>query len=134
MNLPCRKTFSTNNDSLVSSFSIHFLKRFYLFTFTERGREGEREGEKHQCVRDTSISCSWMYPTEDLAHYPGICPDWELNQRPFILQAGTQFTKPHQPGLDTFFYFTMLVKKSSTYLILLTAGIIVSFHLLKERF
>ena len=25
-------------------------KRFYLFIFRERGREGEREGEKHQCV------------------------------------------------------------------------------------
>ena len=28
-----------------------FLKKiFYLFIFRERGREGEREGEKHQCV------------------------------------------------------------------------------------
>ena len=25
-----------------------YFKRFYLFV--ERGREGEREGEKHQCV------------------------------------------------------------------------------------
>ena len=24
--------------------------RFHLFCFLERGREGEREGEKHQCV------------------------------------------------------------------------------------
>ena len=28
---------------------------FYLFTFRERGREREREGEKYQCVRETSI-------------------------------------------------------------------------------
>ena len=27
-----------------------FFLRFYLFIFRERGREGEREGEKHQCV------------------------------------------------------------------------------------
>ena len=27
-----------------------FLKRFYLFIFRQRGREGEREGEKHQCA------------------------------------------------------------------------------------
>ena len=26
--------------------------KIYLFIFRERGREGEREGEKHQCVRD----------------------------------------------------------------------------------
>ena len=25
-------------------------KDFYLFIFRERGREGEKEGEKHQCV------------------------------------------------------------------------------------
>ena len=29
---------------------------------------------------------------------PGMCPDWELNQKPFGSQAGTQFTEPHQPG------------------------------------
>ena len=33
-----------------------FFKRFYLFVFRERGREGEREGKKHQCVRETSIN------------------------------------------------------------------------------
>ena len=27
-----------------------FKKRFYLFIFREMGREGEREGEKYQCV------------------------------------------------------------------------------------
>ena len=34
-----------------TSMCILFLKkRFYLFIFRQRGREGEREGEKHQCV------------------------------------------------------------------------------------
>ena len=28
---------------------LSFFKRFYLFIFRQRGREGER-GEKHQCV------------------------------------------------------------------------------------
>ena len=32
------------------NFECNFLKRFYLFIFRERRREGEREGEKHQCV------------------------------------------------------------------------------------
>ena len=31
--------------------------RFYLFILGERGREGENKGEKHQCERQTSISC-----------------------------------------------------------------------------
>ena len=30
--------------------------------------------------------------TGDLARNPGMCPDWELNQRPLGLQAGAQST------------------------------------------
>ena len=37
-------------------------------------------------------------PTGDQAHNPGMCPDWESNQRPFGSQAGTQSTEPHQSG------------------------------------
>ena len=76
------------------SFSF---KRFYLFIFRERGRGAEREGEKHQCV-----VASPMTPTGGLTHNPGMCPDWELNWRPFGLQAGTQSTEPHQPGLISY--------------------------------
>ena len=54
---------------------IIFKKIFYLFIFRERGREGEREGEKHQCV---VASCA--PPTGDLVFNPGMCPDWESNQ------------------------------------------------------
>ena len=38
-----------------------FLK-FYSFIFRERGKEGERQGEKHQCV-----DASRMPPSRDLA-------------------------------------------------------------------
>ena len=69
------------------------FREFYLFIFRQRGREGEREGEKHQCV---VASC--VPPTGDLAHNPGTCPDWELNQWLFGSQASTQSTEPHQPG------------------------------------
>ena len=31
-----------------------FLQRFYLFIFRERVKKGEREGEEHRCVRETS--------------------------------------------------------------------------------
>ena len=57
------------------------------------GKEEEREGEKHQCV---VASC--VPPTGDLACNPGMCPDWELNWRPFGSRAHTQSTEPHQPG------------------------------------
>ena len=52
-----------------------FFFKIYLFLFRERGREGEREGEK-QCVVASRIPHNWP-------HNPGMCPDWELNWRPF---------------------------------------------------
>ena len=51
---------------------LHFLKKT-LFIFREG--KGERKGEKHQCV-----VASPGPPTGDLAHNPGVCPDWESNR------------------------------------------------------
>ena len=76
-----------------------FFLRFYFFIFRERGREGEREGEEHQCVVAFCTSS-----IGDPAHNPGMCPDLELNRQPFGSQAGTQSAEPHQPGLKWFFY------------------------------
>ena len=66
--------------------------------FRQRGRKGEREGEKHRCM---VASCA--PPTGDLACNPGMCPDWESNRRPFGLQVGTQSTEAHQPGKIKYF-------------------------------
>ena len=54
---------------------------FYLFIFRERGREGERAGEKHQYERDTSVGFLLHTPTRDLASKPVTCPVWEPNQK-----------------------------------------------------
>ena len=70
-----------------------FLKDFIYF-YRERGRKGEREGEKYHCV---VASCT--PPTGDLAHNPGMCPDWESNLWFFALQSSAQSTEPAQPGL-----------------------------------
>ena len=70
---------NVNGSLIFIKIHIYFFKRFYLFIFRERGREGERVGEKHQCV---VASC--VPPTGDLAHSPGMCPDWESNQRPLV--------------------------------------------------
>ena len=77
---------------------ILFFKDF-IYLILERRREREREGEKHQCVVASQVS-----PTGDLACNPGMCPDWESNRRPFGLQARVQYTEPHQPG-QNFYYF-----------------------------
>ena len=60
-----------------------------------RGREGEREGQKNECVV-ASHSCPG-----DLARNSGMCPDWESNQQPFGV---AQSSEPYQPGLKWFFY------------------------------
>ena len=51
---------NANLSSSLSSF--FFLFRFYLFIFRERGWEGDREGEKHQCVVASDVP-----PTGDLS-------------------------------------------------------------------
>ena len=75
-----------------------FFKDF-VYLFLETGREGKREGKKHQCV---VASC--VPPTGDLACNPGMCPDWGLNWQPFGSMVGAQSTEPHQPGMTTEHY------------------------------
>ena len=53
--LPHKKERSAWLDLHVFGFFCFFFK--ILFIYRERGREGEIEGEKHRCVRDTLISC-----------------------------------------------------------------------------
>ena len=70
-----------------------FLKDF-IYLFLDRG-----EGREEERVRTSSVVASHTLPPGDLACNPGMCPDWELNQQPFGLQASTQSTEPHQPGI-----------------------------------
>ena len=58
--------------------SISSFKKI-LFIFREMGREGEREGEKHQCVVAPN-----MPPTGSLARNPGLCPDWNQTTNPLL--------------------------------------------------
>ena len=85
----------------------YFLK-YFIYLFLERGREREREGEKHQCV---VASC--MPPTGDPAFNPGMCPKWESNRRPFVSQSGPQSTEPHQPGQIFIFLKSIKFRQSS---------------------
>ena len=59
--------------------------------------EKEREKEKERNIN------VWLPlvrpPTGDLALNLGTCPAWESNWQPFGLQASSQSTEPHQPGL-----------------------------------
>ena len=57
--------------------SFHLKKNILFIYFLERGQEGEREGEIHQCVRDTAIGCLSRPQLGTWPHNPGTCPDWE---------------------------------------------------------
>ena len=56
------------NSFNLSALPFYFLKDF-TYLFLEKGREGERKGEKHQCV-----VASHPPPTGDLACNPGMGP------------------------------------------------------------
>ena len=53
-----------------------FFFKDFIYLFLERGERMEKERERNINV--------WLPlvqpPTGDLAHNPGMCPDWELNQ------------------------------------------------------
>ena len=76
--------------SYVFFWFFFFLKILFILFFREG--KGRREGEKHQCV-----VASRTPATGDLACDPGMCPDWESNQRPFGSQICAQSTELHQP-------------------------------------
>ena len=70
---------------LAPPYSILFKKDFYLFLERREGRKRERS---------TKVWMPLMHPPLRTC----MCPDWELNWRPFGSQAGTQHSEPHQPG------------------------------------
>ena len=71
-----------------------FLKQDFIYLlFREREREGDREGEKQQCARDTSVGC--------LLHAPNR-GTWATTQARAL--AGNRtcdllVCRPHEPGL-----------------------------------
>ena len=93
------KIIKTQNSSLPNGFFL----RFYLFLDRRERMEKERE-------RNINVWLLLMLPlTGDLAHSPGMCPDWESSQRPFGSQEGAQSTEPRQPGLFLMILYILLL-------------------------
>ena len=74
-----------------------FFKNILIYLFSEKGEGKEKEGQKHH-----RMVTSHAPPTRDLAHNPGMSPDWESNQL-FGSQASSQSTEPHQPWRHLYF-------------------------------
>ena len=73
------ETINKNQEEMKNIISFFFKDFIYLFL--ERGERREKERE-----RNINVWLPHGPPTGDLAHNPGMCPDWELNQSPFGLQ------------------------------------------------
>ena len=91
---------------IFTAYEYRFCLKIYLFIFQERGKEGERKGEKHRCERETCIRCLWHTPSQDQTGSPGMCPDQKSsNWQPFAVQDDAQPTEPHQSGHEHRFSF-----------------------------
>ena len=76
---------------------ILFFK-YFIYLFLERGREGEREGEKQQCVVASCVPANG-----DLAHNPGMCS--RLGIEPMTLWFTSQHSIHWAIPARTYFYF-----------------------------
>ena len=76
---------------------FYFFLRFYLFNVREKGREGEREGEKHQCPLACPQLGTWSATqacvltgnrtSEPLVHRPALNPlSHTSQQQPIMFQ------------------------------------------------
>ena len=73
--------------------SFYFFKGFYYFIFRERRREGEREGEKHQCVvashaPDWGLACNQGMCQSRQGIKPGTL--WSAGQHSYPLSHTSQ--------------------------------------------
>ena len=78
-------------------FFLFFFKVLFIY-FQREGKGRRKQGKETSMYGCLSRAPNWG-PGLQLACNPGMCPDWELNQRPFGSQSGTQSTELHQPGL-----------------------------------
>ena len=85
-------------------FLIFYKDFIYLFISRERRGEGERETEKHQCVRETSNCC---LPDQGPNCNPGMCPDWELKGQPLL--CGRTVNQLGHIGRGCFFFLVITV-------------------------
>ena len=85
-------------------FFFFFLK--ILFIYFQKERKGGRKRGRETSMCGCLLSASYW----GLACNPGMCANWESNQQPFGLQAGTQSAEWHQPGHMILFKKKIMVK------------------------
>ena len=79
---------------------MYFKKKIAYLFILERGREGEREEEKHNVWLPPACPLLGTWPATQ-----AYALDQEPNRWPLDFQAGTQSTEPHQLGLHMYFLY-----------------------------
>ena len=90
-------------------FTIYYVLKDSIYLFLER-----REWKEKERVA-SHVPASGNLP-HNLAHSPGMWPDWELNRWPFGFQYDVQPTELHQSGL-WFIMISMLVPNKSAFVL-----------------
>ena len=111
----CALTGNRTSNSLVRRPALNPLnhtRQGYLFIFREKGREGEREGEKHQCEKHWSVASS-LSPDQDRTCNPGMYPEQESNRQPFSLWNDVQPIEPHWSTCQDFLLPSLLGRSPS---------------------
>ena len=84
-------------------FAYIFKKILFIY-FLERGEGKEKDRKRNINVWSPLTSP----PMRNLAHNPGMCPDWESNLQTFGLQACAQSSEPHNAGLFACIFKTVV--------------------------
>ena len=92
----------------------------FIYLFLDRGEGRERN------INVWLVSCT-PSPLGTWSTNPDMCPDWESNQRPFGVQAGTQAT---EPGLVLFLMLYGLLKWNNHSRVLQLSLPYLGFHFL----
>ena len=93
-----------------------FKKYFiYLFIFRERGREEERQREKHHCEKHWSAASCTHSNRQERNCSLRVCPNQELDQQPLAFQDDAQPTEPHWSGHNINFFKVLNLCYEITY-------------------
>ena len=93
-----------------------FFKKYFIYFFRERGKEGEREGEKHQCVMH---GCLLQAPNRGPGPQPGHVPWLGIKLVTFQFAGWCSIHWATPARVTIFFYLCYFLLGGHTFSVLL---------------